>query len=152
MDNLPPSVRSPEAASAVLDAMLRYLIAALQTLVVAMVVFAVGAFLAGPSRVATGFRRVLNRGLDAISRLLRRTGGWAAATGRALAPVYRPLETALVILAVAGLILANRPGVATVLWTTAVVLVVFVVLEVFVRARSATGRQQERPAGLPAGR
>jgi hypothetical protein len=142
VDNLPAGVQSPEAAAAVIDAMLRYLIAALQTLVVAMVVFATGAFLAGPSRVAVGFRRLVNRGLDAVAGFLRRYRGWVAATSRALTAAHRPLQIGLVLLPVVGLVLANRPGVKAVLWTTVAVLVLLAVLEVFVRARPATARSQ----------
>jgi hypothetical protein len=140
VDNLPASVHSPEAAAAVIDTMLRYLIAALQTLLVAMVVFVIGAFLAGPSRIAVGFRRLVDRVLDAVARLLRRGGGWVAATSRALATAHDPLQIGLVLLAVVGLVLANRPGVAAVLWTTAAVLVLLAVLEVFARARPAAAR------------
>jgi hypothetical protein len=133
VDNLPPEIKSPEAASVVITTMLRYLMAALQTLVVAMLVLVVGAFLAGPSRVAVWFRTWLNRGLDLLARLLRRTGDWAVATGHALAVAVRPLRILIVLGAAALLVAANRPGIPAVLWTTVVVLFVLAVLEVLVR-------------------
>ncbi len=141
VDNLPPQVRSPDAAAAVLNALLRFLIAALQTLLVLMLVFVVGAILAGPSRAAVGFRRLINRGIDAGAVALRRAGTWVSPTGRALATLYRPIQIGLVLVAVAAFILADRPGVAAVLWTTAGILLVLILLEMFVRAgnRGAVG-------------
>jgi hypothetical protein len=134
VDNLPPEVRSPEAAEAVITTVLRYLMASLQTLIVASLILAVGALLAGPSAVAVWFRRLVNRGLDALAVLLRRAGTWAMRTGQALAAAAQPLRIGIVLLAVVLLIAANRPGIPAVLWTTAAVLLVLVVLEVFVRA------------------
>jgi hypothetical protein len=133
VDNLPPEIKSPEAASVVITTVLRYLVAALQTLVVAMLVLVLGAILAGPSRAAVWFRTGLNRVLDLLARLLRRTGGWAVRTGRALAAAVRPLQILIGLGAAAVLVAANRPGIPAVLWTTGVVLLVFAVLEVFVR-------------------
>jgi hypothetical protein len=133
VDNLPPEIKSPEAASVVITTVLRYLVAALQTLVVAMLVLVVGAFLAGPSRIAVWLRTGLNHGLDLLARLLRRTGAWAARAGRALAAVVRPLRILIVLAAAVLLVAANRPGIPAVLWTTVAVLVVLAVVEVFVR-------------------
>jgi hypothetical protein len=134
VDNLPPEVRSPEAAEAVITTVLRYLVASLQTLIVAALILAVAALLAGPSAVAVGFRRLVNRGLDALAVLLRRAGTWVVRTGQAVAAAAQPLRIGIVVLAVVLLIAANRPGIPAVLWTTAAVLLVLVVLEVFVRA------------------
>ncbi len=145
LDNLPSSIRSPDAAAAVINTMLRFLITALQTLIVVMAIFIVGAFLAGPSRVAVGFRRLVNRGVDAGAEALRKAGGWVNATGRVLAAAYRPIQIGLVLLAVAGFILADRPGVSAVLWAAAAVLLLLAVLEVFVRA----GRRVQSGAPVP---
>jgi hypothetical protein len=133
VDNLPPEIKSPEAASVVITTVLRYLMAALQTLIVAMLVLVVGAFLAGPSRAAVWFRTWLNRGLDLLAGLLRRTGDWAVKIGRALAVAVRPLRILIVVGAAALLVAANRPGIPAVLWSTVAVLLVLAVLEVFVR-------------------
>lgn len=137
VDNLPPEVTSPEAASVVITTVLRYLMAALQTLVVAMLVAVVGALLAGPSRAAVWIRTWVNRGLDGLAGLLRRTGDWAVKTGRTLAVALRPLRIVIVLGAVALLVAANRPGIPAVLWTTVAVLFVLAVLEIVVRADSA---------------
>jgi hypothetical protein len=133
VDNLPAAVQSPDAAAAVIDAMLRFLIASLQTLLVVCVIFVLGALLAGPSAVSTGLRRVVNRGLDGLAGLLTRTGGWFAATGRALVGGYHVIQILVVALAVAVFVLLDRPGVAAAIWTTVAVLGVLAVLELFVR-------------------
>jgi hypothetical protein len=133
VDNLPPEIKSPEAASVVITTMLRYLVAALQTLIVAMLVLVVGAILAGPSRAAVWLRTWVNRVLDLLARLLRRTGDWAVRTGRPLALAVRPLRIVIVLGAGALLVAANRPGIPAVLWSTGAVLIVLAVLEVFVR-------------------
>jgi hypothetical protein len=151
LDNLPPTVRSPDAAAAVIDAMLRYLFAALQTLLVAVLVALVFALLAGPSRPATAIRRLVNRGLDGTARGLARAGSWVAAVGRALAGARPVIQIGLVLVAVVALILANRPSIAAVLWTTVAVLVVLAIVELFVRAAAVSGRTPPgRPAGVPA--
>lgn len=151
LDNLPEAIRSPDAAAAVIDAVLRYLIAALQTLLVAVLVGLAVALLLGPSRPATAIRRLLNRGLDATARALARAGSWVAAVGRALAAARPVIQIGLILLAIVALILANRPSIAAVLWTTLGVIVLLAIVELFVRA-FATGRTPPgRPGGVPAG-
>ncbi len=134
VDNLPAAVQSPAVAAVVIDAMLRFLIGSLQTLLVASLVFVVGALLAGPGRFSVAVRRLVNRGLDAAGRPLARTGKWFATTAGALRAGYRPIQLGLVLLAVAGFVLADRPGVAAVLWTTLAVVAALTVLQLFVRA------------------
>ncbi len=134
LDRLPAEVRSPEAVAAVYDAVVRFLISALQTLLVVMAILIVGALLAGPSRPAVAIRRLLNRGLDAGSAALTRAGGWVTTTGRALAAAYHPIQIGLVLLAIAGFIIAERPSIGAVLWVTFGVLVVLTLLEILVRA------------------
>jgi hypothetical protein len=136
LDRLPPTVHSPDAVAAVYDAVVRFLIAALQTLLVVTVIFVVAALLAGPSRPAVVIRRLVNRGLDAGAAALSRAGAWVAATGRALARARHAVQIGLVVLALAGLILANRPSIAAVLWVSVAVLLVLALMEVFVRASS----------------
>jgi len=142
LDRLPPTVQSPAAVAAVYDALVRFLIASLQTLLVVTLILVVGALLAGPSRPAVAIRRLLNRGLNAGAQALTRAGGWVAATGRTIAGAYHPIQIGLVVLALAGFIVAQRPSIGAVLWVTAVVLLLLALLEVFVRAgsrRPATG-------------
>jgi hypothetical protein len=136
LDRLPSTVRSPQAVAVVYDTITRFLIAALQTLVLAMVIIVIGALVAGPSRPAVLLRRGLNKGLDAASTALSRAGAWVMATSRALAAAYHPIQVAIVLIALIGLIIAVRPSIGAVLWVTVVVLFALALLEVFVRARS----------------
>ena len=146
VDNLPASVQSPDAAAVIVTTMLRYLIASLQTLMVAALIIVVGAFLAGPSTVAVYFRRQVNRGIDALAVLLRRTGDWTVRTSRMLAPAAPAVRIGIVLLAIVLLVAANRPSVAAVLWTTVTVLGALVIFEVFVRAGSQPARTTTAPA------
>jgi hypothetical protein len=134
LDRLPPEVMSPDAVAAVYDAVVRFLISALQTLLVATAILVVGALLAGPSRPAVAFRRLLNKGLNAGSAALTRAGGWVTTTGRALAAAYHPIQIGLVLLALVGFIVAERPSIGAALWVTFGVLVVLALLEILVRA------------------
>jgi hypothetical protein len=159
LDNLPPTIRSPDAAEAVIDTLSRFLVASLQTLLVAAVVVMVAALLAGPSQPATAIRRVLNAVLDTGARALGHAGSWVPPTGRALSGAKPVVRVVVVLAAVTGLILAERPGIAAVLWTTLAVLLLFAVLEVFSRtpARgpaaepSAANRQLSPPPPRPPG-
>jgi hypothetical protein len=133
-DNLPAGIQSPEAASVVLNTVLRYLVAALQTLLVTCVVALVALLLFGPSRPAKALRTLVNRVLDAAARALARAGSWVGAVGRSLDAGRHYILGALVVIAVVALVLANRPSIATVLWTTVAVVVVATIIEVFARA------------------
>ena len=144
LDNLPSSVQSPQAAAAVINTMLRFLIASLQTLLVVCLIALVGALLAGPGAAAVAVRRVINLGLDAAARGLRQIGSWVRTTGRAVAGAYHPLRVGIVLAALVGLIAANRPGVPAVLWTTAIVAVLLILLEILVR----TGTRADPPGGV----
>jgi len=155
LGHLPDAIRSPDAAAAVIDTMLRYLVAALQTVLVAALIFLVGGWLAGPSAPATAIRRLGNRVLDAGGRLLARTGSWAAATGRFVAGARVPLRIVAVLVALVALIVANRPGIAAVLWWTLGVVVFSAILELFARAagddagRLPPGGRAEAPSTAP---
>jgi hypothetical protein len=140
LDNLPATVQSPDAAAAVVDTITRFLVASLQTLLVAALVFVVAAWLAGPSRPATGVRRLVNMGLDAGARGLAHAGSWVATVGRALHGARWAIQVALVLAAVVGLVLADRPGISAVLWTTLIVLVILAIVELFVRSSEQTTR------------
>lgn len=140
LDNLPPTVRSPDAAAVVIDTISRFLVASLQTLLVAAVVIIVVALLAGPSRPATAIRRLVNITLDAGARGLAHAGSWVASIGRALYGARWAIQVALVLAAIVGLILANRPGIPAVLWTALVVLVLLAVIELFVRSPGVVRR------------
>jgi hypothetical protein len=143
VDNLPPEIQSPDAAAAVINAMIRFLIGSLQTLLVVCVIFVIGALLAGPSRVSVGIRHLVNRGLDALAGLLTRTGGWFPAAGRAVLGAHHVIQVVVVALAVVVFVLADRPGISGAIWTTVAVLGVLAILELFVRG-GRSGRAAAR--------
>jgi hypothetical protein len=145
LDHLPPTIRSPDAAAVVIDTLLRYLMASLQTLLAVAAIFVVAALLAGPSRIAMACRKVVNYALDAAARGLAHAGSWVAKVGRALLGARRAIQIAVVLAAVVGLILANRPGISAVLWTTAIVLLLFTLIEIFVRAPASAQRHSALP-------
>jgi hypothetical protein len=145
LNNLPAST-SQQAAADVYDTVLRYLVAALQTLLVVVIVFVVGALLAGPSRAAVMLRRWGNRGLDALAGLLVRAGRWVGEVGHVLTVAHRPVQVGVVLLAVVWYVLTNRPTVGLVLWLTVGVVVVLAVVEVFIRAAELP--PPERPVRL----
>jgi hypothetical protein len=145
LNNLPPGM-SEQAAADVYDTVLRYLVAALQTLLVVVLVLLIAALLAGPSRAAVALRRASNRGLDALAGLLVRAGRWVRDVGHVLTVAHRPVQVGVVLLAIIWYVLTNRPTVGLVLWLTVGVVVVLAAVEVFIRA--AVLPPPERPARL----
>jgi hypothetical protein len=135
VDNLPAAVQSPQAANVIINTVLRYLVGALQTLLVATVIALVALLLAGPSRPAKAIRHLVNRGLDFAARGLARAGSWVGAIGRALGAARPYILGGLVVIAVIVLILANRPSIPMVLWISFGVLVLAMIVEIFVRAQ-----------------
>jgi hypothetical protein len=133
LDNLPPAVQSPAAAAALIDAVLLYLVHALQTLLVAAGIVFVVAFLAGPARLATGVRRLVNVCLAGVASGLDYLGPWARAVGSWLARARTVIQIVLVLGAVVWFIAAVRPSIASVLWGTLILGVVLAIVEAFIR-------------------
>jgi hypothetical protein len=149
LNHLPPTVNSPQAVQVVYDTVLRFLVASLKTLLLVMVIFLVAALLAGPSRLATAIRRLANRGLDPLSGLLARAGGWVGSIGRALRPLRSTIQLAVVLLALVGFILADRPSTSGVVWLAVVVGVVLLAVELFVRAAASPTVAHPPPPATP---
>ena len=136
LSHLPAAIQSPDAMAVVIDTALRFLVAALQTLLIAALIGLAAAWLAGPSRPATVVRRAVNLGLDAGAKGLGHAGTWVVTTGRALHAARWAIQTALVLAAIVGLIVAQRPGISAVLWTTLVLILLLALVELFARAPS----------------
>ncbi|WP_416061173.1 hypothetical protein [Rhodococcus indonesiensis] len=68
LNQVPPEVLSPDAATAIVDTVLVPLRAALRAVAVLGVVVALGAYLTGGSASAVAVRRGFGRGLDAVQR------------------------------------------------------------------------------------
>ncbi|APE07987.1 hypothetical protein NXT08_09150 [Rhodococcus pyridinivorans] len=71
LDDVPPDVLSPEAAAAIIDAVLMPLRTSLRAVAVLGLVIALGAYLTGGSSSARTVRRGFGRSLDAVQRLRR---------------------------------------------------------------------------------
>jgi hypothetical protein len=61
--------------------------------------------------------------------------------GRGLGAAYQWIQIGLVLVSVAIFILTDRPVISAVLWTTAAVVAVLLVLEILVRAGNPTARE-----------
>lgn len=138
-ENLPETVRSPDAALAVYDAVARFLISGLQTLLVLGLIVLVVCWLLGPGRLARAIRRIASRGLDRTAALTARTGFGLGRFADAVAAHRVAIEVGLVIVAAGVLVLWRHPGIAGTLWTA-------LVLAVLVAAVELVGRIATRPA------
>lgn len=146
LDNLPPAIQSPTAAEHVIDTVLRNVREAVQLLVLLGLLMAAVGWLAGPGRVATGGRRVVNRVLDASAAGVGRIGMPMQPVRRVVAAYRRPAQ--LVVLALAVLVLVLEPSTATALWLTAGVLVVLAIIEILARIPTAAPAAESRHGGL----
>lgn len=133
IDNLPPTVQSPQAATDIYDTLLRYLNTALQALLVAVIVILVAALYAGPSRPARWIRRQISRPLDAAGHALGRTSTQARAVGQAVMTIRWPLEVAVAVIGVVIVLVTTRPSPAAVGWLTFVLVAILLVVEVLAR-------------------
>ncbi|GAA2259321.1 hypothetical protein GCM10009853_010380 [Glycomyces scopariae] len=132
--NLPEDVRSPQAVAAVYDIVTRFLLAGAQTVIVAALVVAVAAWLAGPGRAATAIRGAAALLLDLAAAGLVRTGLPLGPVPGAAARSRRTLEAVAVAAAVVWLILWPHRGVEGTLWVAFTLMVVVAVIEVLARA------------------
>jgi hypothetical protein len=131
--NLPDSVRSPAAAAAVYDTLLRFLVAGAQSLLVVAALVAAAGWLAGPGRVATAIRRgggwLLDRAAAGVARLGLPLGGAPAGFHRHRVAI----ELSLAIAALAVLVVWRHPGVSGTLWLAAGLVVAIGLVELVAR-------------------
>jgi hypothetical protein len=131
IDDLPPTVKSPEAVKQVLTIVLRNVRTAVNIFALIFGLAAVFAFLAGPSRLATGIRKLINIALDGIGHAL-------GASGIPLGPVpafvrrYRRVAAPLAIV-IAIVVLVFNPSVANVWWALFWVLLALAIVEILAR-------------------
>jgi hypothetical protein len=131
IDDLPPTVQSPEAVQHVLTIVLRNVRVAVNFFALIFGLAAVFAFLFGTNRFSTGLRKLINMALDGIGRAL-------GASGIPLGPVpafvrqYRRIAAPLAI-AIAVVVLVFNPSVANVLWSVFWVLLALAIVEILAR-------------------
>lgn len=134
LDRLPAQLDSPGAASVVFETLLRFLVASARTFALLSALVAVGCWLAGPSRPATGLRRAGSWLLDHTASGVDRTGLRLGALPGRVRSYRRPIEVLLALLAGAA-VLWWRPGLAGTGWIGAGLLVGWFVVEVLARSR-----------------
>ncbi|MEU1981660.1 hypothetical protein [Nocardia sp. NPDC019395] len=141
LDNLPPGIRSPAAAAAILDAVAAPLRNALRAVVVVGLVLAVGAYLMGGSASASAIRR----GLGRVPELLRRRGSARPPTSTEIwfARAVVPLRLGVVGAAVLLLVFWDYPTATVVGWVVVVALAALLLLEVVARPTVARVRPVE---------
>lgn len=122
--------RNVTAGLTIFDQMLHYLTQAAWTALVAFIVVAIWAWLAGPGRVGTAVRRGTGRGFQWIATEV----GWQRSGFLAAVERYR-LWIYLVLGVLGAIILLNSPTVATVAWMLVVALLITAVVAVIHRLR-----------------
>jgi hypothetical protein len=128
------------ANEAAIDLLSRFLRGGGRTLVAVGVVVAVGAWLAGPGRVASALRSGVGRAGDETGARVD-----LGPVGRFVAAHLMALRLAAVGAAAVWLVLADRPAAGTVLWVAVAVAVVLVVLGVVARAARTARSSVDEP-------
>jgi hypothetical protein len=128
------SVKSPEAAANVYDALTRFLKSAAETITVLALIVAVACWLLGPSAAARASRRLGASGRDAAARGLANAGVTFGAVGVFVQRYRRGIELALVLAGLVWIVLWRHPGVSGVVTVTVVVAVLALIVEVIGRA------------------
>lgn len=153
LDGVPAAVLPPDAAAVLFDTFVRYLREAIRALALTGLIVALGAFLAGPSVTAVTLRRHSRAALAAAKGGLAGFGGLSTALGRTtrrVAPRARLLRGLAVAVAFAILLFERYRTPGLVLWLTAGVVGVVVVIEFLAvepRGRRGTSSQ---PVAVPA--
>jgi hypothetical protein len=134
----------------VYDTVVRYLISALATVLVAALLGVLWLMLAGPSRPATGLRRQVNRGLSAVAGRLG--GGPGAARIGAFTRRWHAWIGGLIAVLAFWWLLAS-PTIATVLWAFGIAAVLAVLLALAQRLSGPAGSSDvagpPQSGGLP---
>lgn len=146
LGSVPSSALPPDAAAAVFDTFVRFLLDSTRTLLVVAVVTALAACLYGPGRAARAVRTTTAHGAAAVGGGLRRAGLDTGAGGHLLAKHRRWTFGTVLAAAVLALVLWNHPTVAAVALVLGVTLVVLAVLAVLAAAAGPTKRPADRAA------
>jgi hypothetical protein len=133
LSNLPDTVRSPAAAAVLWDTVIRFLIAAIKTLIVICLIVILATLLSGPSRAAHAIRHGLNWLLDAAANGLGRLGLTLGSVPSVLARNRVAIRVGLVVLAVMSLIIWRRPGIEGTIGVTLITLAVLALVEIVAR-------------------
>ncbi|MFD5750032.1 hypothetical protein [Streptomyces sp. NPDC127033] len=143
LGRLPPGTSQP-AAGAVYDALVKFLRAGVRALAAVALFTAVGAFLAGPSRVAVLTRTGCRRSIAALRDVAGSAGLRLGAVGRFVHRFKRWIGVAILVVAAVVLFTWTYPTMAVVVWTAVLTLVAFAIREFLDAGTGATP-----PAGRP---
>ncbi len=119
------------AATAIYETVLRYLVTAVQTWLVIMVIAVLWLFLAGPGRIGRGARGLVARGEDLAGGAIGHAGWHPTPVGNFLHRYGRWLGWLLGAAAI--LILLFWPTVATAIWLTVIALILLLAAGIFMR-------------------
>ncbi|GGV06611.1 hypothetical protein GCM10010275_53340 [Streptomyces litmocidini] len=128
LDHLPPGA-SQAAAGTVYDALVKFLRAGVRALAAVALFTAVGAFLAGPSRIAVLTRTGCRRSIGALRDVTTSAGLRLGAVGRFVHRFKRWIGVAILVVAAVVLFTWSYPTTAVVVWTAVIVLVGFAIRE-----------------------
>jgi hypothetical protein len=117
------------------DTILRFLITAVKTWLVVVLIVAVWLFLAGPGRIGRGLRGLLAKGESFAGQGIGRAGWHPAGLERFLRQYARYLAWALGL--VAAILLLFFPTVATAIWLSVAALVLLIIYGILVRIPAA---------------
>lgn len=128
LDRLPPGT-SQAAAGAVYDALIKFLRAGVRALAAVALFTAIGAFLAGPSRIAVLTRTGCRRSIGAVRDVATSAGFRTGAVGRFVHRFKRGIGVAILLIAAIVLFTWTYPTTAVVVWTAVITLVGFAIRE-----------------------
>ena len=128
LDRLPPGT-SQAAAGAVYDALIKFLRAGVRALAAVALFTAIGAFLAGPSRIAVLTRTGCRRSIGALRDVATSAGFRTGAVGRFVHRYKRWIGVAILLIAAIILFTWTYPTTAVVVWTVVITLVGFAIRE-----------------------
>ncbi|MFF1725683.1 hypothetical protein [Streptomyces sviceus] len=128
LNHLPSGV-SEAAAGSVYDALVKFLRAGIRALAAAALFTAVGAFLAGPSRIAVVTRTGCRRSIGALREVTTSAGLRLGAVGRFVHRSKRWIGVLILVVAAIVLFTWTYPTTAVVVWTAVITLAAFAIRE-----------------------
>lgn len=130
LDAVPASVLPPDAAAVMFDTVVRFLREGLRAVGLAALVVAAGAFLMGPSKIATTARSTSTTGAAATSRGLSSLGVGMLPVSQKVAPYRHGVRIGLVLVAFMAFLLPAYPTPALVIWIAVGLLLALLVVQV----------------------
>ncbi|HEY3506500.1 MAG TPA: hypothetical protein VGN37_27400 [Actinocatenispora sp.] len=135
LNNLPSSIRSPDAVAHVFDIVLDRVLTAYRVMAGIGVLIAVVCWFAGPARPAVWTRHAAGRGLDAAGGALGHTGIPLGPVPAFLRRFHVPIDIVLVVLALLGFVLTGA-GVGSAIGFGLGLIVLLVIVETLTRTRA----------------